>query len=258
VPLYAVYCAYYWSTPNQSYFRFLIVTMPLLVGSAYALLSRLDVSGGARLAGMDERACRRAARVSAAGRYAAMALLCAVIVTSSVSDLKKALRGDMYGASNRSMARVAREAAQLLDSDAVLLTRSPFENYVGTREDWTLYDLSAFQSGYARNFRPRSESPGPSRRKSPRRQEKRGEWFRTFYEAVDDEILANMKRSLVRKALSEGRQVAYLLPAGSERWEQQVLGEGLTLESVGQWDLRWEWGRHQQWRLLVVRRSDSP
>lgn len=224
LPIYALYASYYWATPNMAYLRFFIDLFPLLAGSAYLLLDRVNVS--------------------VLARGAAMVILCTLAVSAAAEDLAKALRGHAFG--RREMAAAARLASNALPPDAVLFTRIPFCWHVGTRRNFLLYDLDSFTSEYGEKNFNKTPSPG-----EPRRQEARTQRFRDFYRQHTEEELQAMKRDKVRWFLEQGRPVAFLIPPDGLAAQQESLGEEFEFTSLSSLDM----GYWEQWTLYQVGRQ---
>ena len=228
---FVVYVSYYWVTSEWSYLRFFICTLPMLVGCAYMLVAKANVSGFLR--------------------FVAMLLLCGVFFAVDHGGLDRGLRGELFGNNAHELARAGRALSQTLKPNATVFTFSPFHQYVGTRRHFELYDLAVFTKGNVNQFRP-GGWPGES---EPRRQPVRTERFSKFYEAVSADDLLRAKQDLVRSVLKDRRQVAYLIPKGSMYGEKAALGEGIEFKLLKEWEVPWDyWGhvRRQQWALYEV------
>ena len=233
VPLYLLYSAYYWSTHGQSYFRFMIVTMPLLAGAGYALISRI---GKKRL------------------RRASMLVLCGIVLLINSPHLYSGWTGKLVDPNRKLLGRIGRRLTAQLQPDAVIFTRNPLTYHLGTRSRFEMYDLRAFSSRYARRtFRP-------ARGNRPRRQPERNERFQEFYEGMDSDDLREEKRHLVRSHLQRGRQVIFLIPKGHQQREANRLGAEFELKMMQELDFTWShWGRERdyQWGLYRVEKTGS-
>jgi hypothetical protein len=238
-PLYLLYASYYWAPQGMSYFRFLIVTFPAIVGSAFALMDKATPSW------------RRKA--------VAFALLSVFLIFVRYEDAKAALNGTLADPPSRSLAFSARRVSRILDDDAVIFSRRPVFCYLGTRRHFRLYDLDAFTSSYgARAFKEGA---------TPRRQPSRNTRLREFYKALKDADLQSNKRELIRNFLSHGRQTVYLLPQHAVKAEQNRLGKRFQWRFLDEWDIYskkvkgvWEterWGLYEITQISDLLTSSS-
>jgi len=208
-PLYLLYASYYWAPSGMAYFRFLIVTFPAFVGSAFALMDKATSSW------------RRKA--------VAFALLLGFLIFVSHKDTKARLNGTLADPPSRSLASSARRVSGILDDDAVVFSRRPVFCYLGTRRNFRHYDLNIFTASYgASAFKEGA---------TPRRQPSRNKRFREFYKGLKDADLQTKKRDLIRNFLSHERQVVYLLPQQAVKTEQNQLGASFRWKLLDEWDM---------------------
>mgnify|MGYP006278340219 FL=1 len=231
LPLYLLYSAYYWSTHGSSYFRFMIVTMPLLAGAGFALLNRI---GRRRM------------------RLAGLLSLCGLAVLLNLPHVQDGWTGELVGQNRKLLGRLGRQFTRELENDAVIFTRSPLTNHLGTRVRFTMYDLRAFSQRYGRRkFRP-------ARGQEPRRQPRRNERFTDFYEGLDSDDLDAEMRGLVEEHLKNGRQVVFIIPRGHRGNIENALGESLELDRKDELNFEWDhWGRKRRhnYGIYPVRHS---
>jgi hypothetical protein len=207
-PLYLLYASYYWAPDGMAYYRFLIVTFPAIVGSAFALMDKATSSW-----------LRKAV---------AFTILSIFLIFVTQNDRIARLNGTLADLPSRNLAFSARRVSKILDDDAAIFSRRPVFCYLGTRENFRLYDLNAFTASYgASAFKENT---------TPRRQPVRNTRFREFYKDLSDADLQGKKRELIRDFLSQGRQVVYLLPQGDVKGEQNQLGEEFGWKLLDEWD----------------------
>ncbi|MCX5659932.1 MAG: glycosyltransferase family 39 protein [Planctomycetota bacterium] len=195
--IFLIYAAYYWAPPNTSYFRFIIATLPVLIGSAFMTLDCLPVGPGMRLG--------------------LMALFVVILGLSTVPAQATALDGKLYAPAHTNL-RVDRHAAENLPDDAVIFTVRPFGDGLATRRDYRVYDLAAFnrnsvEEDLGGRYTPRSQPIRLQRRKA-------------IYAASDDETLDHDLRALVRDFLAERRTVVFLVPTDRpdrlRKWRERL------------------------------------
>jgi len=234
VPLFIVYVSYYWVVESWAYLRFFLCAAPMLVGTGYLLVTKLEVGKAARAAGL--------------------LLLFGVMFGSDYPALKQAYRRNLYGNNNRKVAEAARILSETLKPDAVVFTRQPMQVLIGTRERFEYYDLAAFEG---RSDRRRFRANDRGRREyHPRRQQKRTERFRQFYDTFSNEQRLRMKRDIVEDALKGGRQVVFFLQQGQQHNELGKLGEGFELTLLKEWEFYWDYwrgGHMTKWALYEVK-----
>ncbi|MFP4028729.1 MAG: ArnT family glycosyltransferase [Candidatus Brocadiia bacterium] len=253
-PLLVAYSAYYWSTDSQAYFRFMIVTMPLLAGAGYMLIDR---AWPLKWFSNHDDSIPPAKRW---GPTAAMVTLCGALLITAHDHVGKAYEGRLYGHNSRNFARAVRGLAALVESDAVVFTRHPFSNYAGTRESWTLYDLNAFQRKYGR--RKFSQRKGRERwpHKQPRRHPERTARFRKFYDETSQGELTRLKQEIINTAARKGKQVVFFVRKGRKSWERETLPQGCKLQLICETQISWEhWRRRprdEEWHLYELECQD--
>jgi hypothetical protein len=209
-PLYLLYSSYYWAFGNKAYYRFLIVTFPVIAGSAFALMDK--------------------ATGSSIKKAVAFVLILGFLIFVTYNDTKASLNGTLADPPSRSLAFSAKRVSKILDDNAAIFSRRPVFCYLGTRKDFYLYDLNKFTASYGVNSFKENVAP--------KRQPLRNKRFREFYAGLKDSDLQQKKRELIRKFLSEGRQVAYLLPKQAVKAEQNLLGGDFQWEFVDEWDVQ--------------------
>ena len=108
--------------------------------------------------------------------------------------------------------------------------------HLGTRKDFTLYDLQAFTPEYAHNNWPKPVSSNQMCL-VPRGQETRWQRFRDFYKTTDAAKLKQKKKNLVATWVAQSRQVVFLIPPSLRLQEQNDLGASLNLDLLKEWDI---------------------
>jgi hypothetical protein len=233
--LYAVYASYYWVTPNMSYFRFMFALLPLVIGMAYRLIDTLAVGRWMR--------------------YGAMLVVCGVIWVHHAQDLGKAFAGKTIVTRARESVNVAEVVAACLPGNAVIFAAPPFHLFLGTQKQFCQYNLDVFTKNYVQGAFLTWAEPGSDvsrkrsywQRQSPRGQELRFEWFRTFYGDLSDSDLGMMKQDLIRGYLREVRPVVMLIPVGRLAQERNQAGPGFEWKTIREWECpqNGRWGLYQ-------------
>jgi hypothetical protein len=224
--IYVVYAFYYWAGPGNWYYRFLIVTFPVIAGMAFAVIDRV--------------AARRPVT-----RVLTMAAVVAIVAIDSHPTLVYFARGEGYEENGApQVARTADQASAHLEPNAVIFAERPNQDYVGMREQFLVYDLRAFSDRRPRDFREQDRGG------RPRMQPMRRERFLEFYASHSQNDLTRMQRELVDQYLREGRQVVFLVPQKQSRRWQRWLGRDLTVEPLSEWgppELGEDFMRLRQW-----------
>ncbi len=234
IPSYLLYASYYWAPGDMSYFRFLIVIFPALVGLASAVL---DKNTGSWI---------RKAII--------YLLLSGFIIFIRYNDTESALRGTVSDFPSRSLAYSAQRVSKILNDSAVIFSRRPIFCYLGTRNHFRMYDLDIFTASYGASAFPENVEP--------RRQPIRNNRLREFYKGLSDEDLRNKKLELIRNFLKDGRQVAFLLPKTALSNEQNALGDEFEWKAIDSWDITativngaWQ---GETWTLYEINRRIKP
>jgi hypothetical protein len=209
IPSCILYAAYYWAMDSMAYFRFLIGIFPAIVGSAFALMDRANSSW----------------RIKAIG----FILLSAFIIFVRYDATKSSMKGTVSDLPSRSLAYSARRASKVLNDDAVIFSQRPIFCYMGTCQNFRLYDLEAFTKSYGSN----AFKPGIT----PLRQPERNNRLREFYSNLSDADLLMKKKELIKSFISSSRQVVYLLREEAAKAEQGQLGEVFQWKLIDEWDM---------------------
>lgn len=195
LPLFLMHSSYYWAGGQMALIRFFISTFPVFIGATFAVLDKLSMS--------------------MARKIAAMTVLMALVSAFRYEETKRTFEHYVSSPPARSLVATCRVLSGALKEDAVIFSRWPDSNYLGTRRNFRLYNLEDFTSNCG------WES---ARGHGPRQQEKRFNRLRNFYATHNSAQLQELKRDLTRHFLSEGRQVAFLIPRRSESQESDQLG----------------------------------
>jgi hypothetical protein len=220
VPLYLIYTTYYFACTSQAYFRFILETLPLLVGAAFVLIRRL-----------------------AAGRrawFGLTALVVALIAVNNLGFLKGVWRGGPLYPSAGPLAEIGRVLDATAAPDAVVFLSPRAKFAIGTHRQYRSYGLDAFSAGYGRgSFQPYRYHPfHPQCMQQAARRAR----LEAFYRDQTDEQLRQRKRDLVRESLARGREVVFLLPTHEAAQQRRELGDAVVLEARKEWTAGW-WGR---------------
>ncbi len=275
VPIYFTYASYYWGPSGMAYLRFLICTFPVIIGSAFALIDHVSMDKGRvgkRARGLEGKEARgqggeaiphsgegsgaidqdgKKARgqggkrvkgqgvlspfhnkrnsLSHARKIVAMAGILLFLIAARWSDTQGGLRGVVSDPGSRNLAQASHIASQILRDDAVIFSQRPIFCYLGTRQHFRLYDLRIFSTAYGNSAFPKNSVP--------RRQPIRTERFQAFYQQLNDAQLLESKRELIASFLSQGRQVAYIIPHQAMEREQNQLGSNFSFVLLKEWDV---------------------
>jgi hypothetical protein len=213
-PTFLLYAGYYWAALQMgpAYSRFFLSLFPLLVGTSLLLLRGLPVGGWRRAA-----LAIGVVVFAVAGRW--------VETERMLDHLGSSYQGRMQ-------AVAADIAAAHLPEKATLLAEPYLAWHVSRGKDFRVYNLKVFDERYAREAFGRQHH-------GVRRQQARTELFQTFYREHRGELDELLAR-LVREHLDRGRPVAFLVSRRRVRGLERLLGEGLTLEPLAEWNLRHE------------------
>ncbi len=233
--LYGVYAAYYWVTPNMSYYRFMFGLLPLVIGMAYRLIEIVPAGRWTR--------------------HGVMLLVCVGVSVHHAQELRVAFEGKTIVTGARASVTVAEVVAACLPDNAVIFSTPPFHQFLGTQKQFCQYNLDVFAKNYVQGAFLTWADQGSEvsqkrsywQRQSPRGQELRFEWFRTFYGDLSDSDLAAMKQDLIREYLRELRPVVMLIPAGRFAQERNQAGSGFEWKTIREWDVpqNGKWGIYQ-------------
>jgi hypothetical protein len=234
LPAYIVYAGYYFNVPNNAYYRFLLPVLPMLTASAFALLARVNLPG--------------------ARRWPLMVAVLVLIVLNGEEYFGNALIGTAYGAPTASnyhaipIAAAAKEAQQTLTDDAVVIAWPPTDFYVGTLKHFRLYAANVWGSEHSRDFR---KIP-PEWNWQPRQQTLRRRRLADLYMTTPRPDLIRMRDEILRKYLTEGRQVVYLGPQGTANF-----GPAFTIKPLRTWTQQ-GWGGWGIYELNLNPPATSP
>lgn len=213
LPLFAIYAAYYWASPRfgAAYFRFFLPLWPVLIGAAIAWL----------------------AAVRGAGARDWVLPLCVglAVMGSQAGEIRGVGRTTSHPGKQLQLA-TATVAAAHLQQGAAVFADSRAACRIGRGKEVRLYNLRAFDRGYAR--RAFQATPW-----SPRGQAKRQERFRAFYEE-NEERLDECFRERIQAAWEEGRQVALLVPVRQRRRLEPRLPAAAVLQVLQEWEVNAE------------------
>ncbi len=233
LPIFVVYGSYYWVNPNWSYLRFFMSTLPVCIASAFFTLERISMPRYARTG--------------------SITVLLILFLSLNISGLLGAVCGEPIGHNPKTLADAARRLAKTLPSDAVIFSQEPWCYSIGPRQNWTLYQLEAFDK---RNSVHRFSEPNRRwREMEPRRQKERTKRFREFYENSTDQSLLDALRETVRANIASGRKVFLFVPANQWKNERQRLGSGFEVKTVDEWDVKWDFWKNFQdmkWGIYEV------
>ncbi len=236
VPVLITYGSYYWVNDNWSYLRFFMSTLPVCIGSAYALVE-------------GEQAWRPA-------RVGAALVVLGLFIGVTAPGLRRAVQGELIGHNPTELARTARLLAAKVPTNAVFFSQAPLASSLSSRESYTIYELDTFRRRGLARFR---DADPREWEREPRRQPERTRRMREFYEKATDEGLLDSERTIVKANLAAGRKVFFLVPPYQRDQEKRTLGPGYDWTTVEEWDPGlWDWvgrAQGQRWGLYAVTTS---
>jgi len=244
VPIYFMYASYYWGPSGMAYLRFLICTFPVIIGAAFALIDHIFIFRSR--SNVIERKAKQSETtpslakatslrmkpgnlISHARKVAAMVGILVFLIAARWSNTQRGLRGVVSDPGSRNLAKASHIASQILRDDAVIFSQRPIFCYLGTRRRFRLYDLRIFSTAYGNSAFPQNSVP--------RRQPIRTERFHNFYQQLNDAELLENKRELITLFLSQGRQVAYIIPHHATEREKNQLGSNFSFSLLKEWDV---------------------
>ncbi|MFW6457261.1 MAG: hypothetical protein ACOC0A_03120, partial [Planctomycetota bacterium] len=127
-----------------------------------------------------------------------------------------------------------------LDDDAVIFAQRPLHFHLGVRADFRVYDLRTFNKAYGKRA---FQKNGPDR---PRRQPRRTEMFKKFYETTDTKELKENLAGLIGEYMNSGRQVAFVISPNQTSHYNGMLDDGCELKEIE--ELSADWKRWQRQR----------
>ncbi|MFQ6039918.1 MAG: glycosyltransferase family 39 protein [Candidatus Poribacteria bacterium] len=245
-PIYFAYASYYWGPSGMAYLRFLICTFPVIIGSAFALIDHIFRGQGAipppKVTSLREKLSNL---ISPGRKVVAMMAVLIFIIAVRWSDTQRGLRSVVSDPGSRDLAKASHIASRILDDNVVIFSKRPIYCYLGTRRHFRLYDLRIFSTAYGKSAFPQNSIP--------RRQPIRTKRFHDFYQRLNDAQLLDKKRELVSSFLSQGRQVAYIIPRHAREGEQNKLCSDFSFSLLKEWDVSSP--QAEKWGLYEVKFS---
>lgn len=212
-PIILLYTSYYWAFSGMPYLRFTICTFPVVVGSAFLLMEN---ALGAK--SEDGKSIYRILNLWT--HRIAMVAFVALLVFLRYGQAQHSMRQMVSDAGSRAVAKGARMLSDTLQQDAVIFSQSPFFCYIGTRERFRFYNLARLNSLF--------NSP-------ERRQPKRTQRLRKFFESLDEAGKIHEKRKRVYDFIAQGRQVAFFIPQNTLEREKQQLSDDFEFKLLKEW-----------------------
>ena len=215
LPTFLIYSAYYWQAGGMPFLRFLICTFPVLIGSAFMLLTQT-----CSLNSSDDQLRKKIVKY---------------ILVSSVAVLIVFLQ---YGPSQAQMDRmvsneksekrlaVGRMLAQNFGDQVVIFSQSPYEAYLDTLRNFRHYNLARFSGAWA-----------GGERRHPLRSKK----IKSFYATFDQEQRDQKQKEIIKSFLSENRPVVFLVPKKLLESYGARLGPHFTFNLFQDWE-NGSWG----------------
>jgi len=211
VPGLLLYSAYYWAPQGEGpgYVRFFVSVFPPLILSALTLLCF-------------------AVRARPWWWEVGLGAFVAVVATANLREATRQL--------DRQMSRLlfAQESTERvrekLKDGAVILASDRLLNFVEFAGDWHLYALETFDRGAIQNRIKALKDNGPrpfQRRKAQKLAETQGN--------KTDSELTQEQRDIINQRLTEGFEVAMVLPKDSYRRARGRLGDKFEFDSLTEW-----------------------
>ncbi len=228
VPLCLLYLFYYWAPPGWIYSRFLLSTVPLLVGLALPTVQRIPGSPTGRTLGL----CTYATLVGAYFLF----------------SLGRTLAGHGMNDQARPRAAVAAAIAPHLREDAALFVWPPIDTGIGAHRRYRPYRLVSFQPGFVESEMPPWNEPDlrQDARRSFRERwaikvqpERRAELV-ALYETLGATGLASQRTERVTALLQASNQVAFLLRPTRHPHQQAGISTHVTLRPRVTFDAAWQ------------------
>lgn len=206
-----MYGSYYYAPAHGGYYRFFLPIAPVLYACAFLLIDRAKASWWARVP--------------------AMAVVVAGVAMTNWGQLSQPAPADPHSwyQKSRSIEMAAEVAATTLSPDAAIFAWPGNNYYTGTRKSFRVYNLQSFSKRWG------LEKFAPPTPRTPRTQESRRLRLLGIYEKNEDEALREMRDDIMRRAISEKRQVAWMFPDSREERLRRTLAETFTLKLLVQW-----------------------
>ena len=202
-PLILLHATYYWTGGSMAYTRFFISLYPAFIGSAFALIDKV--------------------LQSKVRRWFIATLFAAMVIGGSFNDAMTGISRVVSFRRSRAVAECAKQLSSSLNPNAVIFSDWKCGTYLGTLRQFRYYNLYLFTSQYGKR-----SGWGIN----VRQQKKRVARLREFYRTHNQKELSAMKKKLVLKFLSEGRQVVFLINPARKKHELLQLGNNYSFTSV--------------------------
>ncbi len=231
--IFITYTSYYWVTENWAWLRFLMSTLPVCIGSAYAMVDQFPAS--------------RAVRTGT------ILVLVSLFSSLNFAGLQNQVQGKPIGQNPQALAQAAEQLALHIPSNAVIFSQAPMCYSMGQRAAYTLYELEAFNQNQGLD---RFKTTHTQRAETePRRQPGRTLRMRAFYEKTTNTELQNSKRMIIDSNLKAGQALVFFIPVRQYETEKQILGEKYQWKTLAEWDVDREWSGRQgtlRWGLYSI------
>lgn len=205
-----VYGSYYYAPPHGGYYRFFLPLAPVLYAAAFLLIDRVNASSWARIA--------------------AMTLLAACVLYTNWNRLTPTSQDahSWYQKSNNQKI-TAEVVVNVLQPNAVIFAWPERGHSLGARRSFRVYDMALFRKEQGLRFF------APPDAHTPRSQESRRVKLHEMYEKSDATSLRQMRDGIIRNAMQEQRQVAWIVPKNRESFMNETLPESLKSRLLVQW-----------------------
>lgn len=242
VPLCLLYLFYYWAPPGWIYSRFMLATVPLLVGLALAAVARM--------------------LTSSTGRTLGLCVYSLLVGTYFLFNLGQVLAGRGMNSQSKPRAAVAAAIAPHLREDAALFVWPPIDTGIGAHRRYRPYRLVAFRPDFIESEMPPWNEPDPRQdaRRSFRERwaikvqpERRAELV-ALYEALGADGLASQRTERVTALLQASNQVAFLLRPTRHPHQQAGVATNVALLPRVTFDAAWQ----GSWTLFEAHLPATP
>ena len=214
LPTFLIYSAYYWQAGGMPFLRFLICTFPVLIGSAFMLLTQ-----ACNLNSPNDRLQKNV-------KYILVSSFAVLIIFLQYGPSQAQMDRMVSNEKSEKRLAVGRMLAQNLGDQVVIFSQSPYEAYLDTLRNFRHYNLARFSGAWAGG-----ELRHPLRTKK----------IKSFYATFDQEQRDQKQKEIIKSFLSENRPVVFLVPKKLLESYGARLGPHFTFNLFQDWE-NGSWG----------------
>jgi len=215
LPTFLIYSAYYWQAGGMPFLRFLICTFPVLIGSAFMLLTQ-----ACNLNSPNDRLQKKIVK------YILVSSFAVLIVFLQYGPSQAQMDRMVSREKSEKRLAVGRMLARNFGDGVVIFSQSPYEAYLDTLRNFRHYNLARFSGAWA-----------GGERRHPLRTKK----IKSFYATFDQEQRDQKQKEIIKSFLSENRPVVFLVPKKSLESYGARLGPHFTFNLFQDWE-NGSWG----------------